>query len=335
MFVLLLLGCEQPISNKPKIKSSPLPLIETYTVKSQSFPIKQTYSGSVVAQRWARIFTQEIGKINYLPFHEGDKVKKGQLLIQLDDYLLNAELTKAKSLYQQAQLKVKRLQKLVKKRLIAQQELDQADTELANAKADIQILTIRLGYTKIYAPFKALITQRLAETYDIVDSHTHVLTLIDPASFVVSTQVFDVVPIEKGAKVSVQIDALNHQSYQGKVERFYPAAAENPHLFTVEIKITTLPQKIQLGQFCRIHFQKTSLPLLTVPYTAIQRDVQGEFVFVVDTENHVARQPVQVGARLAKHIEIIKGLVAGQHIVIKGFFGLKIGQQVKVVDQVN
>ena len=330
--LLLLISWEHSIANPTQEKKANLPLVRTYTVKPRTFSTEQTYPGTVVAQRWARLFSQETGKITVLPFHESDYVKQGQLLVQLDDSLLRAELAKANALHQQAQLKVKRLQTLIKKQLVAQQELDQANTELAIAKADIQILTTRLGYTKINAPFNAIITERLVEPHDIVSTHTHVLTLIDPTSLLVSTQVFDVVPIEKGMPVSVQIDALNHHTYAANVERFYPATTEaNSHLFTVEIKITPLPAKLQLGQFCRVYFQKNSPSLLAIPYVAIQRDFQGEFVFIINKDNQVIRQAVQTGSRFSKQIEITQGLAEEQHVVTHGFLGLKVGQQVKIM----
>ncbi len=330
-----LVACHQaapPGGDRTQAASSHL--VETITVKP--YPLNQimTYAGTLEARRIARIFTQETGKITRLPYYEGDKVTKGAVLVQLEDSLLQAELNKATTVYQQITANTKRLQKLVKTNAIAKNDLEQMETDAAVAKAEVSILQTRLDYSKIYAPFSGLLSERLAEPYDVVPAQTHVLTLIDRDSIVVnitpSEKIISQLSLQK--VVSIQIDALGQQFYAGRITRIFPTVDSQTRLGTVEISLNKLPNDAKVGQFCRVKIELTTTPRLSIPYIALRRDNQGEYVFLLDAENKVHRQAVQIGLRLADRIEIIHGLNEGQSIVTKGFLGLNPEMIVQLVN---
>lgn len=319
----VLVACQQTAPSTARTPPSSH-LVETIVIRPQ--PLNQTivYTGTLRAHHLARIFTQESGKITLLPYYEGDIITKGAILIRLEDSLLQAELNKAAAVYQQTAANLQRLQKLVKTNAIAKNELDQVETDTAVAQAEVNILQTRLSYTKIYAPFNGILTERLIEPEDVISAQTHVLTMIDPDSIVV-----DITPSEKIISqlaikqiVSIQIDALGQQQFPGTVTRIYPTIDPQTRLGTVEIRFDQLPKGAKVGQFGRVAVAFTTTPQLSVPYIALRRDNQGEYVFLLDSDSKVHRQTVQTGLRLADRIEILDGLNEGQTIVTKGFLGL-------------
>ena len=93
-----------------------------------------------------------------------------------------------------------------------------------------------------------------------------------------------------------------------------------------------MPPGARAGQFCRVVLSTGAAEKLVVPLAALQRDLQGEFVYVYeDGGSTVRRAGVATGLRLADRVEIRDGLERGAQVVVKGFLGLSAGQRVKPV----
>lgn len=331
--LILLTACQAtpPPPSKPGEREE-IYLVEVTTVTKQSPNKVENYSGDVMARRSVRIFTQEAGKIMALPYYEGDSIKIGSTLIQLDDALLKAQFNKAQAAYQQTQINTKRLRLLGAKKLVSEEEILKAETEEIIAKADAEILTTRLSYTTITAPFNGILTARLAEIGDIVTANTHVATLVDPNSLIIKVTIpelaFNQLKLQDNATVS--IDALGSQKWQGKVTRLHPTLDANTRLGTVEISLNPLPSGAKSGQFAKVSFDTLLKPQIAIPYTGLRRDREGEFVFLVTENNQVKRQGIHSGQRLANVVEITEGLSEGQKIVTRGFLGLQAGKTVQI-----
>jgi len=335
LFIFLLLtACSQAPPPTTTARKPTAHLVKTVVVSPQPLTAQIVYTGSLRARHRVRIFTQETGRITHLPFYEGDKIKTNALLVQLDDALLKAELDKAVATYQYALLNVHRLQKLAKKRLISTDELSRAQTEKEIARAEELILQTRLSYTKITAPFTGIITTRLAEPGDVVKANTHILTLIDPSSLVIEVDISErrISQVSLEETCSIQIDALGKKNYKGYISRIHPSIDTRTRLGRIEITLHSLPKGIQEGQFCRVTLIHPLSPKLTLAYSALRRDRQGEYVFLVDTNNKVQRQKIHSGQRLADRVEILDGLKNGQTVVLKGFLGLQAGKTVQPVE---
>ena len=307
-------------------------LVETTKVIKQSLSTTAVYTGTLRARRLARIFIEQQGRIIRLPYYEGDAVNKNALLVQLDDALLRAKLDKAIASHKYARINAQRYQKLAKQKIGSADELSRALMEEKIASAEEKILQTQLSYTKIKAPFAGIITSRLAEPNDVLSANTHVLTLIDPRSLVIDVALSELLvsKLKKTDRVSVRIDALGNQTFQGKISRIYPSIEPNSRLGKIEVTLLPLPKKAREGQFCRITIKRKISPKLTLPYSAIRRDNQGEYVFIVDAQNKARRQTIRSGQRFADKVEIVKGLKNGQLIVIKGFLGLKAGKVLQI-----
>lgn len=333
--LLIFITACQP-SNSPPAKSSERggspSLVEVAAVKLQILNRIDSYTGDVKARRMVRIFTQEAGKLLELPYYEGDTVKKSDLLVQLDDALLKAQFNKAQATYQQTQINNKRFHLLAAKKMVAEEEVLRAETEEKIAKADQELLATRLSYSQITAPFNGVITARLAEVGDIVTANTQVYTLLDPNSLFIETSLpeYSFAQLKLHDKATIHIDALGAATWQGRVSRLHPTLDPNTRQGKVEITLNSLPNTAKVGQFARVTFDTLLQPQLTVPYSALRRDREGEFVFLVASDKRVTRQTVHSGLRLAELVEITEGLSEGQLIVIRGFLGLQAGKTVQI-----
>ncbi|MDJ0805281.1 MAG: efflux RND transporter periplasmic adaptor subunit [Gammaproteobacteria bacterium] len=321
---------------KPSKKTrAPSPhLVATEVLAYREAGLSHARSGTLKARQSVRIFNQEEGRITELPLYEGDRVTAGQRLVRLEDDRLRAELEKARATREQAHSDLQRLTGLTKRKAISDDELARANTALDVAQAEEKLLQIRLGYTQIEAPFDGLISQRLVEPGDVVPRHTHLLSLIDPASLITEILVSDLLlpRLSLGDTASVRIDGLSGEPFPGRILRIHPELDAKTRMGTVEILLDPVPPGARPGQLARVTLNTASMQRLMVPFQALQRDRDGEYVYRLDENNRVHRAPVNSGLRIADRIEIIDGLSTGQRLVVKGFLGLREGTQVEPVE---
>jgi RND family efflux transporter MFP subunit len=282
-----------------------------------------------------RIFSQEEGRITELSLFEGDRVSAGSLLIGLADDLLQAELDKARATLAQAELDVQRLDDLVRKRAASAAELTQAGTALAVARAEVRLLETRLAFTRILAPFDGVMTERLVEPGDFVTKNTHLLTIADPLSLVAEVYAPELIlpRIRVGDPARVRIDALGRTELPARILRIHPQLEQSSRSGIVELSLDEIPPGAKSGQFVRVTLETAAVERLLIPFRALRRDREGEYVWLLTDVDQVVRRPVRSGLQSADRIEIISGLDVGERIVARGFLGLSEGKTVKVIPE--
>jgi len=309
-------------------------LVEVAEVVQQPLEYTSDRAGTLRALREVKLFNQEEGRLVSVLAREGDRVRKGQPLVRLDARLLQAELDKAEAKQRQAQLNLQRLRRLVPQKLVSEDALTRAETELDVARADARVLKTRVSYMTIHAPFAGEVADRRIEPGDVAPKHTHLMTLVDSTSLVTEVPVSELLlsRLQKHDRADVRIDALGNQVYAGRISSIYPTIDPATRLGQIEVSLSPVPKGARAGQFCRVTLHsKTSNPIV-IPFSALRRDPEGEFVFVVGKDSKVSRQSIVSGLRLTDRLEVIDGLKPGQQVVKKGFLGLSAGDKVKRVN---
>lgn len=333
--LFLLYACSETSTGNKAGAARRAPLVEIAAVEYQQEGQTISRTGTLRADRQVKLITEEEGRIAALPVHEGDRVNTGDLLMQLNDTQIKAELKKARAQREQASLDVRRLEKLQSSRVISEDELARARTALDVAKAEEDLLRIRLGNTKITAPFNGVISARLAEPGDAVAKFTHVLTLTDDKTLLAALPLSELVlpSLALNDPVSLTLDALGDVSLQGRILRIHPTVDPITRQGTVEVVLNNPPAEARPGQLARVELQLRAQPRLTVPFPALRRDTQGEYVFVYSDDATVHYTPVVSGLHLGERIELVTGVEKGQQVVINGFLGLNDGMKVSLTGQ--
>jgi RND family efflux transporter MFP subunit len=333
-------GCAQETdggaktAKKAKPKKAKVHLVQLVTVEQRSMRATSTHTGSLRYRTTVRIFNQEEGRLLSLPWFEGDAVEKGGTLFALDSTLLKAQLRKADAVLAEANANVKRTKRLLGRKMISDEEHLRTTTALEVARAERSVLQTRLGFTRVAAPFAGLIVARHVEPGDIVARHTHMLTLVDPSSLVTEINVSETLIPHLGttSNVAVKIDALGDAAFPGKVIRIHPQLNARTRQGRVEIELTPLPVSARAGLFARVTFNVDALKRTVMPFSAVRRDRDGEYVFRVNEKNIAERRSIRGGRRLSDQVEVREGLKAGDRVVTKGFLGLKNGNTVTPVE---
>lgn len=326
-------GCGAESSGKSKAPPPRPHLVELAPAEPGRLSYTADRAGSLRALREVRIVNQEEGRLTAVRVREGGRVAAGDVLVRYDDRILRAQLDKAEAALKQAELDYRRTRQLRDKGFIAEDAVSRAATGLEIARAEARLLRARVEHLTIAAPFAGVVSQRLVEPGDVTPQHTHLLTVIDPSLLVTDVNVSELVMpyLRVGGEAEVRIDALGEKLHAGRIVRIHPAIDPATRTGRVEVALDPVPAGARPGQFCRVVLSTGTREWLVVPLAALQRDVEGEFVFRYRDDGTVERAGVRSGLRLADRVEIRAGLERGAQVVVKGFLGLAAGQKVKPV----
>ncbi len=315
--------------------------VEVITVENKPVSLTQTVSGTLEAVTKIRLYNEESGRITKLPYHEGDVVKKGTLLVQLDNELLKTDVAKAKASREQAKLDLSRVKKLLPKKISTEEEVARAHTELDLAIAEERRQLTRLKRTSIKAPIDGLITKRLYEPGDMLAQQSHIHTIIDPTALRLKASLAErwLPLVKKDQAVTVTIDALGDKKYSAKVVRIHPTINASTHKGTIEILLSPVPDGATVGQFSRAKIELTATDRLIIPVHTIHYEPEGAYVYRVtkndSDETIVEKVFFEQGQQFASVAEILSDLIAGDRVVSRGFLGLRTGKKVEVANSEN
>lgn len=332
----LVAGCDGADSSVPETAGEDRPAhrVEVAEVRLEARSFSAERPGTLEARRWTRLLSQEEGRITAVHAEEGDSVAEGELLVQLEDELLQAELKRAEAQRAQAEANLSRLERLAERELTSEEALSQARTDLAVRRAEQALLDTRLEYTRIRAPFQGTVTERHVEPGDGVGRFTHVMSLMDRDTLVARVNVSDRLAaiLQPDDPVTIRIDALPETPLEGRIRRVFPVIDRESRQGTVEVILDDVPDGARPGQVARVTFTSEPVERRFVPFAALRRDIDGEHVFVVDDGGEVSRADVRTGMRLQDVVEVLEGVEAGERVVVRGFLGLRAGREVEVVD---
>jgi membrane fusion protein (multidrug efflux system) len=330
---LLLTACNEA-TEKPAKKKKPIHLVETTEVVLDSVGLVQNRTGTLTPSREIKIFNQEEGAIKEMPFFEGDTVSMNDVVVRLDDKILRANLARSQATQSKAKLDLQRIRNLHKKKLSSEDALNRSETDLAIASADKEMLAIRVGYTVIKTPINGIVSQRLSEPGNIAERYTHLLTISDHSSLVTEVNVSELLVshLQLDDPVTVIIDALGNEVFDARISRIHPNLDPLTRRGIVEVTLTPVPGGARPGQLCRVKFSTRMAERLLIPFRALRRDIEGEYVYRLDG-NKAVRNSILTGLRIGEQVEVLQGLEAGQRVVTRGFLDLVDNKPVKDISK--
>ena len=316
--------------------------VEVVIAEKKPVSLKQTVSGTLEAVTKIRLYNEESGRITSMPFYEGDRVKKGDLLVQLDNALLKTDVDKARASKELAKVDLSRVKKLLPKKIATEEEVANARTVLDLAIAEEKRQTTRLQRTSIKAPIDGVITKRLFEPGDLLAQQSHIHSLIDPNKIRLKASLAErwIPLVKNGQKVTVSIDALGDTKFDAHIGRIHPTISAGTHKGIVEIILDPVPAGTKVGQFARAQIELKATDRLVIPVHAIHYEPEGAYVYRVIEDNKDPDQTKSVaekvyfeqGRQFGALAEVLSALKPNDKIVTRGYLGLRDGKQVDVVD---
>jgi len=325
------MGCGGAAGNAPEGPTSVA--VSTVAVKRQPVERTITVVGSFVPVSRVAVAAQEEGVVTAVRVREGDRVRAGEVVVELDDRELLAELDEARANLEEAASILQRAQRLHETGLASAQELDAAVARQRVSAARADALETRRSFTRIVSPVAGVVTARLVEVGDLASPRAPLLDLASGQGLLLRVPVseLDVVRLHAGDTALVSVDALPELEVVGRIERIFPAADAVSRQVTVELKVDETPLGVRYGFLARAHLVVERLPdALLVPEAVLQRGAQGEpFVWVVDQGTARMRE-VTVGLRFEGEAVVSSGLAEGELVVTEGIARLSEGTLVEV-----
>ncbi len=331
VIAIFIVGCDSKQDPSGK-RSAQAHLVQSITLQRTPLTSNLTVTGSLEASRIVQIHNEEQGRITSMPVYPGDKVNKGDIILELDNTIIRAQLDKAIAAHKQARLDYKRIKKLKPRNLASEDEVTRAETAVELTRAERALQQAKLNRTVIKAPFTGLISERLKEPGDIVPLHSHILTVYDPNSLIAKIYVSEIIlqSIKVTSQVNIRVDALGDTLLSGTIIRKHPLINSSTRQGIMEVKINNAPEGAYPGQLARVKIIGQTKPLPNLPLHAVRHDTRGEYVFRITRENKAEYTSIKTGIQLGDRIEIITGLAEGDRVVSKGFLKLRNHSLVKI-----
>lgn len=332
-----------------KAESAPVVVVKGVSlevIKSVATPEMLEVVGTVRARTSAVVSTRIPGTVSVLKVREGDRVRKGQLLAQLDaqENQANAAmatagieearrgLDEALSRKKLADTTFDRYQVLYTEQAISRQEFDVRQTEkdiaaqgvaransrLKQAQAGAKAATTMSDYTRITAPISGIITSKQVDLGATVFPGQPLMTIDDDGSYQLELALPENIAtrVKPGSPVQVTLDAIDH-SFTARIAEIVPAADPGSRTFVAKI---ALNQKgLKSGMFGRgaVSFG-TEVNSITVPKKAIIEHGALVSVWALGKENTAHMRIVKVGRETGERVEILSGLSEGDRVVVSG-----------------
>lgn len=295
-----------------------------------------SYSGTIEESESIPLSFSTVGSVSRVLVAEGDYVKKGQLLAELNDETFKNAYEMSAAALKQAEDAYKRLQPMYKNGNIPEIKFVEVETALQQAKAAAAISKKSLNDCKLYSPVNGVVGKRSIEPgMTAMPNITSInIVKIEKVFARVSIAENEISSIEKGQNANIRIAALNNAEYKGKVEEIGVVADPLAHSYKIKIGIANIKGQIKPGMICNVTLNKPSeSSSLSVPNQAVLVDEHGRsFVYAVH-QNKAVKKFIKTGKLLKNGIEITEGLNPGETIVIAGLQKLVDNSSVNIVNR--
>jgi multidrug efflux system membrane fusion protein len=339
-----------------KDETPPVPVTVVPVVK-QNVPVYLTALGTVQALNTVTVNPQVGGLLLSLDFTEGQPVKKGQVLAQIDPRTYQAAYDQAlakqhqdQALLDTAKSNLSRNQDLIAKGYISKQDLDtlrntatQYQAAVAADAASIRDSQVQLAYTKVISPIDGLAGIRGVDPGNVITTSTAIVTLtqLQPINimFTLPEQNLDMVRAAATRdSAALQVTALDrtdsHPIAGGGVLKVIDNQIDTTTgTFRLKSEFANAKNELWPGQFVNVQLLVSTVDGgLVIPAQAVQRGPDGDYVYQVQADSTVRMQPVVVAGEVGdSHVMIGSGLKADDRVVTEGQFRLKPGSKVNAL----
>jgi len=277
------------------------------------------------------------GQVVSIPVKEGRRVKKGQLLVKLDDRDYRSRLARIEANYKLAGQDYKRMADLVKKNIAAESKLDEIEARLEDLTAQRNEAQLSLDRTRITAPINGRLNEIKAKEGELLDVNQHVARILQFKKVKVTVGVpeSDVAAVFDLNEAEVIIEALGNRKVKGEKIFLSRQPRTMARLYDLELMVPNPDGRILPGMFGRVELiKKVFSKALTVPLYAVITRGDERFVYV-EKNGQAEKRLIKLGVLVGWQVHVEAGLNPGERVIVVGHRFLDDGQAVKVIKNVS
>ncbi len=307
--------------------------VRMLTVQPEKLGDRILTVGTILSNEEVEVRSEISGKVEKIFFTEGAPVKKGAVLLKINDAEPQAQLVRGQYRQALAEQDAERQRQLFEKKLARQEEYEVAVNQLNIVKADLVIIQAQLGKTEIRAPFDGVIGLRHVSEGSYISPATRITTLQDNQPVKIDFTIPEkyAAAVKKGDRIGFTVEGVARK-FEGAVyavEARIDAATRTMHLraLSPNAEGVLIP-----GAFANVEVVFEEKETLTIPAFALIPELKGQRVFLYKNGN-AESQSVEIGIRTDERVEITQGLQAGDTLITSGILQLRPGMAVRPVDE--
>lgn len=345
LLLSIISGCEP---EEKKVEQDEIS-VQAYEVQKGQVEKEVCYTGTLRGVKEAVITPKLPNQVLQVRVKPGDKVRKGQLLILLESQGVDGQLgmaqagvSQAAAALDNAEKSYKRMDELFKQGAISQQQYDQAKTgydvakaSMEQARAAVQSADTQADYARICSPIDGTVGIVYLNVGDTADTHKAAGVISDLSSMEVEIAVNenDITYLNEGREVKIMVDAASDEPFTGKVTEVSSVADLYSKSYPVKIQINNKEGRLKSGMFSRVTLGTAHKDdAVVIPAAAVVEKGVGRMVYILNADSTVKEVEVELGIIGTDKVEILKGVEAGNKIIVKGQTLLHDGDKVRVVD---
>ncbi len=293
------------------------------------------YTANLVAFEQVHYAPSQPGRIERIHVNVGDRVHKGQVLVEMD----RTQLSQALLQVENARSTYRRMDTLYSMNSISQQQYEQAKTQYEVAVANLEFLKEN---TTLSAPFSGVVTGRYFEPGEVysgapntAEGKAAILTLmqISPLKAEVNISEKYFPQITTGMSARICTDIYPEQMFMGTIHKVHPVINPVSRNFTIEVKADNPGEKLRPGMFARVRINLRTASTMLVPSNVVLRQDGTNRRYIFVEENGKAKKiMVETGERYDDRLEIISDeLETGMEVIVAGQTRLTGGEAIKVI----
>ena len=281
--------------------------------------------GSVRSRQGVMLRPEISGRIAQLPFSDGQRVRRGQLLVQLDDTLQQAQLQQAQAQASIARTNLQRSRELLAQSFVSQSAVDQNISALQVADAQVALALAQLARMKVLAPFDGTTGIRSVNLGDYVKDGADLVNVEDLSAMFVDFRLPErhISQVHAGLAIEVALDALPGSNFKGRIEAIDSQVDANGRALLVRARIDNPSAQLKPGMFARPRVVfSTRAGAIVVPEEALVPQGERQFIYLVVDDGKgqklARRVEAKLGQRLGGKVEVLGGVSAGAMVVTAG-----------------
>ncbi|ALJ37325.1 efflux RND transporter periplasmic adaptor subunit [Azospirillum brasilense] len=322
-----------PAAGGPPGSTPPMP-VEALPVKVGTVSRQVTAVGSLLSSESVVIRPEVAGKVSEIAFLEGQAVKKGAVLIRLDDSIARATLAQAQASIAFSRAELSRAEELYRQRTGPARNREQALAKLQSDEATVQLAKAQLEKLTLTAPFDGVLGLRKVSVGDVVAAGKDIVNLEAIETLKLDFRVPELYlpTVRTGQTLKVAVDSFGGRTFDGTVYAIDPLVDVNGRAVVIRARVPNKDGALRPGLFARVALTLDQTPnAVLVPEQSVSAFGNRQFVFKV-VDGKAVQTTVTLGERRNAEVEITAGLQPGDVVVTAGQLKIRDGAPVVVVN---
>lgn len=308
--------------------------VESGVVSTGSIIAFYPSTTTLESEQEASVVAKVGGIVEKFFVEEGDMVKAGQPLVQLETDRLKLELRRSEANLNKLKNDLKRIRAIYKKNLVSSETFEKLQFEYDSQKAAYELSKLELTFATVVAPIDGVVSIRHVKVGKMISVNEAVYHIsdFDPLHAVIYIPEKELYKIRLQQQVLIQVDARIENIYKGFVKRISPIVDADSGTFKVTVEVSDPEGKLKPGMFGRLQIiHDTHETALLIEKKALLTEDKETSVFII-RDNRAFKQVVKTGYVDNKKIEILSGLKEGDVIVTTGQNSLKNDSLIEILN---